>query len=359
MKRTLWLFGSLILLLGAYLSLWPVAIEPVVWQPLAAPEYSGVHASNMKLASLPKIALDGEVGPEHIVAGGDGKLYAGMASGNIVRFNADGSAQQIFSETGGRPLGMAFAADGQLIVADAIMGLLSVAPDGSVSVLATTVHGAPIRFPNAVVVARNGKIYFTDSSMRFAPAQWGGTLEAATLDIFEQSSTGRVLEYSAENKAVRVVARGLSLANGIALSTDETALFVSESGKYRVWRIATRSDELDVSRPSPQAQVLLDNLPGYPDNLTRGTNGKIWLGLGGPRNDLDAMAQMPCMRKLMLRIPRGLWPTPKPYGHVIAFTEDGKVIADWQDPSGKSPVTTGLTEAAGRFYLHSIDGAHL
>lgn len=232
MKRTLWLFGSLILLLGAYLSLWPVAIEPVVWQPLAAPEYSGVHASNMKLASLPKIALDGEVGPEHIVAGGDGKLYAGMASGNIVRFNADGSAQQIFSETGGRPLGMAFAADGQLIVADAIMGLLSVAPDGSVSVLATTVHGAPIRFPNAVVVARNGKIYFTDSSMRFAPADWGGTLEAATLDIFEQSSTGRVLEYSAENKAVRVVARGLSLANGIALSTDETALFVSESGKY-------------------------------------------------------------------------------------------------------------------------------
>ena len=359
MKSTLWLLGSLILLLGAYLSLWPVAIDPVAWQPPAAPGYTGVHASNTKLASLPKIALDDEVGPEHIVAGADGKLYAGMASGNIVRFNADGSAQQIFSNTGGRPLGLAFAADGQLIVADAIKGLLSVALDGAVGVLATKVQGAPILFPNAVVVARNGKIYFTDSSMRFAPAQWGGTLGAATLDIFEQSSTGRVLEYSPENKMVRIVARGLSLANGITLSADETALFVSESGKYRVWRIATSGNALDVSRPSPQAQVLLDNLPGYPDNLTRGINGKIWLGLGGPRNDLDAMAHMPFMRRLMLRIPRVLWPTPKPYGHVFAFTEDGKVLVDLQDPSGNSPVTTGITEAGGRMYLHSIDGVHL
>lgn len=272
--------------------------------------------------------------------------------------DADGSAQEVFSATGGRPLGMAFAADGQLIVADAVKGLLSVAPDGVFTVLATAVQGTPIKFPNAVVAAQSGKVYFTDSSMRFAPAQWGGTLQAATLDILEQSATGRVLEYNPQTKIVRIVAKGLSLANGIALTSDESALLVSESGKYRVWKIAIGSKELDVARPSPQAQVLLDNLPGYPDNLMRGTNGKIWLGLGGPRNDLDAMAQLPFMRQLMLRIPRFLWPTPKPYGHVIAFTEDGNVIDDLQDPSGKSPVTTGITESAGRLYVHSIDGTH-
>lgn len=158
---------------------------------------------------------------------------------------------------------------------------------------------------------------------------------------------------------MRVIAKGLSLANGIALTSDEAALLVSESGKYRVWKIAIGSRELDVARPSHQAQVLLDNLSGYPEILMRGSNGKIWLGFGGPRNDLDAMAQLPFMRQRMLRIPRFLWPTPKPYGHVIAFTENGNVIADLQDPSGKSPVTTGGTESAGRLYVHSIDGAQL
>lgn len=357
MKKTFIILGSVIVALAAYLSLWPVPINPVTWVPPFALGYTGVHALNTALSGLPKIQLDGEVGPEHIVAGADGKLYTGVASGNILRLDADGSAQKVFSATGGRPLGMAFAADGQLIVADAIKGLLSVAPDGGVTVLATAVQGTPIKFLNAVVVAQSGKIYFTDSSMRFAPSQWGGTLQAATLDILEQSSTGRVIEYNPQTKAVRVVAKGLSLANGIALTSDEAALLVSESGKYRVWKIAIGSKELDVARPSPQAQVLLDNLPGYPDNLMRGTNGKIWLGLGGPRNDLDAMAQLPFMRQLMLRIPRFLWPTPKPYGHAIAFSEDGKVIADLQDPSGKSPVTTGVTETAGRLYVHSIDGA--
>jgi len=67
-------------------------------------------------------------------------------------------------------------------------------------------------------------IYFTDSSTRFAPAQWDGTLEAATLDIIEQSATGRVLEYNPDGKTVRIVATGFSLANGVVLTHDEDAL---------------------------------------------------------------------------------------------------------------------------------------
>eukprot|EP01032_Pedospumella_encystans_P027038 gene27038-30567_t len=141
---------------------------------------------------------------------------------------------------------------------------------------------------------------------------------------------------------------------------DEQSLFVSESGRYRVWRIATAAAQLDVSRNSPQAQaqarVVLDNLPGYPDNLTRGLNGRIWLGLGGQRDDLDTMATQPFMRKLVLRIPRALWPAPKRYGHVLAFTEDGKVVADLQDPSGASPVTTGATETVDGLYIQNVNG---
>jgi sugar lactone lactonase YvrE len=206
-----------------------------------------------------------------------------------------------------------------------------------------------------VVVARNGKIYFSDASRRFAPALWGGTYEAAVLDIIEQRATGRILEYDPATRATRVVAHGLSFGNGVALSQDEQSLFVAETGKYRVWKVAVSASRLDVTRGSSQATVLFDNLPGYPDNLMRGQGGRIWLGFSGPRSpDVDAMADKPLLRSLTLRLPRALWPLPKPYGHVMAFTEDGQVVADLQDPSGAYPQTTGVTETADRLYVQNL-----
>lgn len=349
----------LVLALAAYISLRPVPIEPVAWQAPTAPGYTGVHAANSKLVGLNSIFLNGEVGPEHVVLGPDSKLYVSVESGRLLRMKPDGGAQEIFADTGGRPLGLAFDARGNLIVADAIKGLLSVDVDGNLTVLAKVAAGESISFPNAVVVARSGRIYFTDSSMRFKAAQWGGTNEAAMLDVMEQSATGRVLEYEPAAGTVRVVAKGLSLANGIALSSDERSLFVSESGRYRVWKIAVEADQVDVAHLSPQAEVLFDNLPSYPDNLMRGLDGRIWLGLAGQRNVLDRMAQWPFLRRVVLRVPRILWQLPKPYGHVMAFTEDGKVVADLQDPSGNSPITTGLTETKDRLYIHNVNGNSL
>jgi sugar lactone lactonase YvrE len=348
-----------VLFLSAYLALWPVPIHAVSWHAPPAPGYAGVHAPNDRLQGRHEISLAGEEGPEHVVVGPDGKLYTSVASGKILRMDPDGARQEVVAKTGGRPLGLAFDASGNLIVADAVKGLLSVAANGQLTVLANTVQGDAIRFANAVVVARNGKIYFSDSSTRFAPVEWKGTLEAATLDVIEQSCTGRILEHDPAANKTRVVARGLCLANGITLGSDAQALYVAESGRYRVWRIAVDADGIDITSHSAAARVVLDNLPGYPDNLTRGLDGKIWLGLAGPRNDLDAMASRPFMRELALRFPRALWPAPKPYGHVIAFTEDGRIVADLQDGSGGSPTTTGVTETAQRLYIQSVDGKSL
>jgi len=226
-------------------------------------------------------------------------------------------------------------------------------------VLTDTVNGDPIRYADAVVVAKSGKMYFSDASTRFAPKDWGGTFEASVLDILEQASTGRILEYDPATKATRLVTSGLSFANGVALSGDEQSLFVNETGKYRVWKIAVNASQLDVrtlgTQAHAQAQVLLDNLPGYPDNLMRGLDGKIWLGFAKPRNPtVDNMAGKPWLRSLTLRLPRVLWPIPKAYGHVIAFTEDGKVVADLQDPSGSYPETTAITETKDRLYVQSL-----
>jgi sugar lactone lactonase YvrE len=355
MKKALLVLGLLLLGLAAYLALWPVPIEPLSWKAPAAPGYVGPHAVNQKLAGLRMIDLGGEEGPEHIVIARDGKLYTTVLSGNILRMNPDGSGREVFANTGGRVLGFDFDAAGNLIAADAIKGLLSISPDRKITVLADQVGGDPIRYADAVVVARNGKIYLSDASTRFAPARWGGTFEASVLDIIEQSSTGRILEYDPATRGTRVVAKGLSFANGVALSQDEKDLFVAETGKYRVWKIATDARDLDVSKPGPQARLLLDNLPGYPDNLMRGMDGKIWMGLTKPRSPVvDGMAEKPFLRAMTLRLPRALWPVPKAYGHVMAFTEDGKIVADLQDPSGAYPETTAVTETADRLYVQSL-----
>lgn len=343
---------------AAYLAWWPVPIAPVAWSAPAAPGYQGVHAPNQRLAGLRMIDLKGEIGPEHIALGKDGRLYTTVLSGNILRMNPDGTDQQIFANTGGRVLGFDFDAAGNLVAADAVKGLLSIAPDGKVSLLTDHVApGDPIRYADGVVVAQSGKMYLSDASTRFAPRDWGGTFEASVLDILEQASTGRVLEYDPATRATRVVARGISFANGLALSQDEKSLFVNETGKYRVWKIAVDANGLDIgsAQPGPQARVLLDNLPGYPDNLMRGRDGRIWLGFAKPRGAaIDNMASKPWLRSLTLRLPRALWPIPKPYGHVIAFTDEGQVVADLQDPAGAYPETTAITETADRLYVQSL-----
>ncbi len=355
MKKIVSVLAALVVLAVGYLLLWPVPIEPVSMVIAPAPGYVGVHAINDRLAHLKVIDLHGEIGPEHIAFGPDGKLYTTVASGNILRMNPDGSAQEVFANTGGRVLGFDFDAKGNLVAADAIKGLLSIGADRQAKVLADTFNGEPIRYADAVVVAKSGKIYFSDASTRFAPKDWGGTFEASILDVIEGSSTGRIIEYDPATARSRLVATGLSFANGVALSADEQSLFVSETGNFRLWKIAVAANGLNVGQASSQASVVLDNLPGYPDNVMRGMDGKIWLGLAKPRNPtVDGMAGKPWLRKLTLRLPRALWPIPPAYGHVLAITEDGKVVADLQDPSGAYPETTGITETSDRLYVQSL-----
>ena len=340
----------------AYFCFWPIPAEPVSWSVQAPPGFTGAFAPNTRLAGLRIIDLGNEVGPEHIAMGPDGKLYVAMLSGNLLRMEPDGARQEVFANTGGRVLGFDFDAKGRMIAADAMKGLLAIDAERRVILLTDRVsENDPIGYANSVVVAPDGTIYFTQSSTRFLPAQWGGTYEASVLDVLEQSATGRVLAFDPATATTRIVAHGLSFANGIALGADGKTLFVNETGRYRLWKIDSRANGVNVQSGSPQAKVLLDNLPGYPDNLMRGRDGRIWVGLFKPRNPAaDNLADKPFMRKILLRLPRSLLPLGESYGHVFAVDEDGRVTADLQDPTGVYPETTGVTETAERLYIHSL-----
>jgi sugar lactone lactonase YvrE len=359
MKRLLKWVGVIVALVGAYLLFWPVPIQPVAWQAPTSAGYTGPFARNERLAALRSISVAPEVGPEHIEFGPDGRLYTGVLSGAVLRMNPDGTGIETVVNTGGRPLGLDFDAAGNLIVADAMKGLLLVGSDGSVTVLADHIGDDPILYADAVVVAADGRMIFTDASRRFPPVELG-TFDAALLDIMEHSCTGRVLEYQPATRQVRLIIGGLCFPNGVALSGDQSHVFIAETGEYRVWKVDVRAADLDAraiagDAQHPQARVILANLPGFPDNLTRSAEGRLWTGFTKPRSPvIDKLAGKPWLRAMSLRLPRSMWPVPPAYGHVIAFDEDGRVVADLQDPTGRLPETSGVTEYQGDLYVQSL-----
>ena len=364
MRRSLTLLLLLPCLLAAYLLLWPVPIAPARWAAPPAPGYLGPHQANDRLARLQHIELASQSGPEHIVAR-DGWLYTAVLSGAIVRMRPDGREQQVVVKTGGRPLGFDFDAQGRLVIADPMAGdhggLWRLSGNASqLELLTDAVDGDPIRYANSVVVARSGKVYFTDASRHFGAKAWGGTFEASVLDVLEHQSTGRLLEYDPVSRRTRVLLSELGFANGLALSADEQHVFVSETAEYRVWKVDVNARALSARTPAAGASVLLANLPGFPDNLMRGQDGRIWVGLVKPRGAFtDNTSGKPWLRALALRLPRALWPVPPAYGHVFAFTESGQVILDLQDPQGRYPEATAVTETADRLYVQSLHAGTL
>lgn len=374
-KRSRAVLALPVLGLLAYLTLWPTPIRPVAWQAPPDAGYTGAHARNTQLAGLRQWALGaGQSGPEFILAHGQA-LYTGLANGEVLKLSLDGQSREVVAHTGGRPLGLDMDAQGRLLVADGLRGLLRITGSGAQAqiepVLTTVQHPVPddpIRYADAVKVGPGGTLWLTDATRRFGAKDWGGTFEASVLDILEHSCTGRLIAQDPVTLKARVALQGLCFPNGLAFSGDGKHLFLSETGTYRILKVdlarlsVLRTGQGSVGVPTvldalkqQAATVLVDALPGFPDNLTVGEQGRIWVGLTKPRSPvIDFAASRPWVRSLTLRLPRALWPVPKPYGHVIALDESGKVLDDLQDPQGAYPETTAATEAGGKLFVQSL-----
>ena len=145
-KRILWSILVIIIVIILYFLVWPVSVAPVAWQAPPNPGYTGPFAANDHLRGLEVFPIGDNHGPEDIALDAQGRIYAATHEGRIVRLKADGSNPENWVVTKGRPLGIDFDNKGNLIVADAFRGLLSITPDGSITELATMADGIPIPF---------------------------------------------------------------------------------------------------------------------------------------------------------------------------------------------------------------------
>jgi sugar lactone lactonase YvrE len=332
-----------------YLLFWPIAIEPIAWQAPTAPQYVGVYQTNDKLASFEALSLDGMNGPEAVISDGQGWIYTPTHEGWVLRWREGEANPQRWLNVGGRPLGMDFDAQGNLWIANAYIGLQKITPNGEISTALDRVDGVAIKFADDAVVAPDGKVYFSDASTKFGAQESGGTLESSLLEIMEHGSTGRIIEYDPKTEQARVIMSDMSFPNGVAINDQGDYLLVAETGSYRIWKYYLRGAN------KGESEVLIDNLPGFPDNVHSGLDGRYWVGLTSPRSGvLDQLSEKPLLREMVQRLPAFMRPNVVPYGHVIAFMGDGTITHSLQNPSGSFAATTGVWEAADYLYISSL-----
>lgn len=317
-------------------------VSPVVWQPPKAPDRAWQPRSATPLPPLTTLPVPG-TGPEDVAVDEQGRILTGLEDGRVLRLSPDGSTVETLCDTGGRPLGIETLGGDRFLVCDAYRGLLQLsADDGALETLLTDAAGLPLRVCNNAAVAGDGTIYFTDSSQRFPLEHWKA-------DILEHSGTGRLLRVEPGGES-ELVLDGLQFANGVALAADDSFVAVAESGGYCVKRVHLQGDKTGTS------DTLIDNLPGFPDNISTGTDGLIWITIASRRDrSVDRLASLPpVLRKLVWSLPEALLPAPVATVWVMAVDAEGTVVHDLQAPGGDMSMVTGVREVDGRVYLGSL-----
>ena len=331
-------------LLG-YLLFWPVPVDPVAWQAPEAPDMAGPYAPNEALAAVTRHGEGVGVGPEDVAIDGLGQIYVGYEDGRIVRFDVRGENPQQIADTQGRPLGLDFDPQGNLIIADGHKGLLRLGMGGNLQVLTTESDGLPFGFTDDVDVAADGMIYFSDASSKFGPAM------KALDDILEHGGHGRLLQYDPERGITRTLLDGLQFANGVAVCPDDECVLVTQTGSYNVVRYWLKGEKAGTH------DIFFDNLPGIPDGISSNGTGTYWLALFTPRNRmLDQMSGLPFLRKVAWRLPAFVQPKPAAHAFVLGLDQDGNVTHNLQHQGADSfhPITS-VEQANQTLYLGSLN----
>jgi sugar lactone lactonase YvrE len=274
----------------------------------------------------------------------EGAVFTGTADGSIWRVAHDGRRLDLVARTGGRPLGIEMDPDGRLLVCDAHRGVLRVdTRDGAIEPLATTVAGRPMMFCNNAAIASSGDVWFTDSSARYGIERWKD-------DFVQDTRTGRLLRLRPDGE-VEVVLEGLAFANGVALSRSEDYVAVAETAARTVvrhWVAGERAGTRD---------LLVGDLPGYPDNIARGSDGLIWVTIASPRDPLvERLQRSPLwLRRQVTRIPERLQPAPQRTVRVQAYDDEGRLVHDCDVATGRYHMVTGVREHEGRVWMGSLE----
>uniref|UniRef100_A0A1J3F2Y6 Protein STRICTOSIDINE SYNTHASE-LIKE 10 n=1 Tax=Noccaea caerulescens TaxID=107243 RepID=A0A1J3F2Y6_NOCCA len=333
----------------------------------APPEIAG---SRDVFPSAKVINVTGASGPESVAfdPAGEGP-YVGVSDGRVLKWRGESLGWTDFAYTStnremcvrpfapelehvcGRPLGLRFdKKTGDLYIADAYFGLLVVGPAGGLAKpLVTEAEGQPFRFTNDLDIdEEEDVVYFTDTSSRFQRRQF----LAAVLNL---DDTGRLVKYERSSKKVTVVLRGLAFANGVALSKDRSFLLVAETTTCKILR-------LWLSGPNAGSHDVFVELPGFPDNIRRNSNGEFWVAIHSKKGLFAKLSlTQTWFRDLVLRLPisgprlHSLFTGGRPHATAFKLSESGEVLEVLEDKEGKTlRFISEVEEKDGKLWIGSV-----
>lgn len=298
-------------------TLLPTGMSPISWTPKPAPEMTGVWKPNNRLNNA--IAEQSSiVGPDTVVTGPNGYRYSAIDGGRIVRWLPDGPIED-FVSVDGRPVGINFGPDGNLYAADETRGAIwKITPDKKANILIDSIGGRKFNLLNDVWVAKDGSVYFTESTSRWP-------LQENQRALIEHGGDGGVFVIKPDGNVEQLL-DNLNFANGVLLSNEEDYLLVAETGAYQItclWLTGERAG---------QREVLLDNLPGFVGDLSISPDGdSYWSSFFTPRKKImDGLGPYPKLRKLLGLLPLSLLPESEPYPFVFRFNSSGQILETLQ-----------------------------
>ena len=130
----------------------------------------------------------------------------------------------------GRPLGLQVDKEGSLIVVDSYKGLFRInTKSGEKQNLFKPEEAGDFScmWLNDMAIHSNGSIFISCSSSKFA-------LHDFVLVLFQARADGKVFHYNPSIGRTTLLKKDLHLANGMALSSGEDFLIVSESTRARI-----------------------------------------------------------------------------------------------------------------------------
>ncbi len=322
--------------------------------PSTAADCGTPWAINDRLRPATAIGLGRIEGPEDVILDRNDNLYAGSRHGDIVRFLApDYEKMEIFAHIGGTPLGMAFDRNDNLYVCIGGMGLYRVTPERKVEKVTDETNrsyssvndDSRLRLADDLDITDDGLIFFSEATVRFEMHEWA-------TDGLEARGNGRIICYDTNTGTTNTVIRNLKFPNGVCIASDGKSFLFAET-----WGCTVKRYWFDGPKKG-KTEIVLDNLPGFPDNINNSSDGNYWMSLVGMRCPaLDLAWRMPGFRTRMAkRVPRDEWLFPNiNTGCVLKFNENGDVLETLWDMGGKNhPMITSMREHRGYLYLGGI-----
>ncbi|MBI5063224.1 MAG: SMP-30/gluconolactonase/LRE family protein [Desulfatitalea sp.] len=205
----------------------------------------------------------GLIRPEGVMALDDGTLIAADARGGCNHIQPDGRIA-FFGDLGGAPNGICIDTDGNVIVANIGNGQVqSLGRDGRHTVLMTHADSRRMVAPNFPLLDAKGRLWVTNSTEN----------EDINAVLMRPTPDGSVVCIA--NGRPRIVADGIYFANGVALNSDATFLYVAQTMRSNILRFEIRKDgslgPAEIFGPATLTHQ------GYPDGIAFDIAGNLWI----------------------------------------------------------------------------------